>query len=110
MRRALTKEAGPGLWETLSGRIELGETPLEAAKREVLEECALSVTFDPRPVTAYVATRLPMVVIVYAADYRGGEVVLSEEHDAYRWLTPDEFAELSTLTLLIQAAQIAFNL
>lgn len=112
MRRALTKDAGPGLWETLSGRVEVGEIPLEAARREVLEECSLNVTLSPRPITAYPATRLdkPMIVIAYAADYISGEVILSEEHDSYRWLKPDEFAELSTLTPLIQAARLAFTL
>lgn len=111
MRRALTKDAGPGLWEALSGRVEAGEAPLGAAAREVEEECGLSVQLDPRPVTSYPATRLglPMVVIVYRADYLHGEVVLSDEHDRYLWLTPEAFAELSTLTPLIHAARLAFN-
>ena len=58
MRRALTKDAGPGLWEALSRRVEVGETPLEAAAREVWEECGLKVRLEPRPVTSYPATRL----------------------------------------------------
>ncbi len=111
MRRALTRDAGPGLWEALSGRVNEGEAPLEAAAREALEESGLGVRLDPRPVTSYPATRLglPMIVIVYAADYVSGEVALSEEHDHYRWLSPDAFAEVSTLTSLIRAARLAFN-
>lgn len=111
MRRALTKDAGPGLWETLSGRVEVGETPLETAAREVLEESGLEVSLDPRPVTCYSGARLglPMIVIVYAADYLSGEVNLSSEHDRYLWLSPDAFAELSTLTPLIRAVYSAFN-
>ena len=79
MRRAKTKDAGPGLWETLSGRVEVGEAPLETAAREVLEECGLEVKLNPRPITCYpgVRLRLPMIVIVYAADYLSGEVALS---------------------------------
>ena len=50
-----------------------------------------------------------MIVIVYRADYSGGEVTLSGEHDRYRWLTPDDFAETSTLAPLIHAAHLAFN-
>ena len=111
MRRAPTKDAGPGLWETLSGRVEIGETPLETAAREVLEECGLEVTLDPRPVTCYPATRLglPMIVIVYAAAYLSGEVTLSREHDRYLWLSPDAFADLSTLTPLVRAVHLTFN-
>ncbi len=111
MRRALTKDAGPGLWEALSGRVEAGEAPLKAAAREVREECGLTVRIDPRPVTSYPATRLglPMIVIVYRADYGGGEVTLSGEHDRFAWLSPKAFAELSTLTPLIHAARSALN-
>ncbi len=111
MRRALTKDAGPGLWEALSGRLEAGEAPLEAAAREVQEECGLEVRLEARPVTSYPATRLglPMIVIVYRADYRGGEVTLSHEHDRYAWLTPEAFAARSSLTLLIHAVNSAFN-
>jgi 8-oxo-dGTP diphosphatase len=111
MRRALTKDAGPGLWEAPSGRVQEGEALLEAAAREVQEECGLTIRLDPRPLTSYPATRLglPMIVIVYRADYLSGEVKLSEEHDRYRWLTPEMFAETSSLTPLIQAARLAFN-
>ena len=112
MRRAETKDAGPGLWETLSGRVEVGETPLEAASREILEECGLEVALLPRPVTCYPATRLglPMMVIVYAADYLSGDVTLSDEHDHYLWLSPEAFAVKSTLTPLVQAVHLAFKL
>jgi 8-oxo-dGTP diphosphatase len=104
MRRAATKDAGAGLWETLSGRVPLGEEPLDALKREVLEESSLTVNIEPQPFTAYQATRkdLPMMVIVYRAHYVSGEVVLSEEHDDYAWLSPAEFAQRSTLTKLVE--------
>jgi 8-oxo-dGTP diphosphatase len=110
MRRARTKDAGAGLWETLSGRIEAGEDPLATARREVREECGLEVTLEARPVTAYTATRLehPMIVLVYAADYCSGEVTLSAEHDAYAWLTPEAFTARSTLTKLAEAVRLAF--
>lgn len=109
MRRAQTKDAGPGLWETLSGRVEAGEEPFLTAAREVREECGLEVALEARPLSAYTATRLdrPMVVIVYAADYRAGEVVLSGEHDLYAWLTPGAFAERSTLSKLAEAVRLA---
>jgi 8-oxo-dGTP diphosphatase len=109
MRRASTKDAGAGLWETLSGRVLLGEEPLESVKREILEESSLTVEVEPQPFTAYQAKRkdLPMMVIVYMARYVSGEVILSEEHDAYAWLTPAEFAERSTLTKLVETVFLA---
>jgi 8-oxo-dGTP diphosphatase len=109
MRRAATKDAGAGLWETLSGRVLLGEEPLATVKREILEESSLGVEVEPQPFTVYQATRknLPMMVIVYRAKYVSGKVILSDEHDAYAWLTPEEFAERSTLTKLVETVFLA---
>ena len=111
LRRAATKDAGPGLWEAVSGRIEIDENPLDAAAREVQEETGLEVVVDPRPITAYEARRIgePMIVIVYGADHVAGEVRLSDEHDDFAWLTVDAFATRSTLERLVAAARIALG-
>ena len=109
LRRSPYKDAGPGLWETLSRRIEPDEEPLAAVPREIVEATGLEVEVDPRPLTAYAARRLdaPMVVIVYRARHLGGEVRLSDEHDAFAWLDADAFAERSPLTGLVAAARLA---
>src|SRR6188508_2880466 len=89
MRRAATNLAGPGLWETLSGRVEHGEEPREAIEREIAEECGLEVQLEVRPFDADAATRrgYPMIVVLYRAQFVAGEVRISEEHDEYAWLT-----------------------
>lgn len=112
MKRSLSKDAGPGLWETLSGRINAGEDPLDAVAREIKEECGLEVQLDPRPVRAYHATRKgePMILIIYRACYLSGQVVLSQEHDEFSWLTPAEFAEVSTLQKLVEVVNEAAQL
>jgi 8-oxo-dGTP pyrophosphatase MutT (NUDIX family) len=111
LRRSRHKDAGPGLWETLSGRVEADEEPLDAVRREIVEETGLGVEVEVRPLTAYTARRLqaPMVVIVYRARYRSGEVRLSEEHDAFAWLTVDAFAARSNLGKLVAAARLALD-
>lgn len=105
MRRSMAKDAGAGLWETLSGRVEPGEEPLAALAREIEEECGLEVRIDARPVDAYAARRgsAPMVVLVYRAESIAGEVRRSDEHDAHAWWTPEEFRRESTLTRLADA-------
>jgi 8-oxo-dGTP diphosphatase len=109
MRRAPSNLAGPGLWETLSGRVEQGEEPRSAVEREIAEECGLEVELETRPFDAYAASRrgLPMIVILYRAHYVGGEVRISDEHDMFDWLTADEFAARSTLEPLIATVRRA---
>ena len=104
MRRSKTKDAGAGLWETLSGRVSLGEEPLDAVRWEIIEECGLEVDVEPSPFIAYQARRndVPMMVLVYKAHYKQGEVIISEEHDDYAWLSPDEFAQRSSLKKLVE--------
>jgi 8-oxo-dGTP diphosphatase len=111
MRRAATNLAGPGLWETLSGRVEHGEEPREAAEREIGEECGLEVQLEVRPFDAYAATRrgYPMIVILYRAQYVAGEVRISDEHDEYAWLTAEEFAARSTLSPLVAVVRRALG-
>jgi 8-oxo-dGTP diphosphatase len=112
MRRAASKDAGAGLWETISGRIASGEDPLAAIVREVAEECGLQIEIDPRPVEAYAAMRgqEPMTVIFFRGRHVGGEVVRSDEHDDHAWLTLDELTERSTLVRLVQAVRRAAGL
>jgi 8-oxo-dGTP diphosphatase len=112
LRRAPDNLAGPGLWETVSGRVEQGEQPSLAALREVREESALEVRLDPRPLGAYAAERRgkPMIVILYRAEYLSGEVRISREHDQFAWLNAAEFAERSSLRLLCEAVASALAL
>jgi len=110
MRRSLDRDAGAGLWETVSGRVEPEEQPLDAIVREITEETGLQVRVDKRPIDAYAARRAgaPMVVIVYRAEHVAGEVVRSAEHDEHMWCTPAEFRDRSTLTRLARAIDDAF--
>ncbi len=105
LRRAMTKDASPGVWETLSGRIEIGEQPQAALMREILEESGLIVEIDQRPMAAYHAWRIdqPMIVIQYRARWVSGEVRLSDEHDAWAWLDAQGFAARCPIPELVHA-------
>jgi 8-oxo-dGTP diphosphatase len=109
LRRAPDNLAGPGLWETVSGRLEQGEQPDVGILREIAEETSLSVSLDPRPWDSYAALRReqPMVVVVYRARYLAGEVQISDEHDQFAWLTADELAARSSLTRLVDSVRRA---
>lgn len=112
MRRSRRKDAGAGLWETVSGRVEPDEDPRDAIAREIAEETGLTVRVEPRPIDAYTARRgaAPMVVVVYRARYVDGEVARSDEHDAHAWWTPADFRANSSLTRLADAVDLAFTI
>ncbi|HWM57390.1 MAG TPA: NUDIX domain-containing protein [Pseudonocardia sp.] len=85
-----------GRWELPGGRVEPGESELEALGRECREELAAAVT-----VTGRLGTDLPIdagVLRVYAAELAGGAAEPQPlEHDALRWVGPAELAGLDWL-------------
>ncbi|HXU11161.1 MAG TPA: NUDIX domain-containing protein [Candidatus Binatia bacterium] len=111
MRRSPAKDAGAGAWEALSGRVHPGEQPLVTARRESREECGLEIAIEPRPVAAYQAKRNleDMVVVVYRGVSESGDVVLSEEHDAFAWMTQEEFARACRFPALVEAVRLALE-
>ena len=77
------------------GRIEFGESPVEALRREVAEETGLPVEpIAPLQVWHYVQQRFQLVGIDYLCACHSGEVVLSDEHDGFGWLTEEELRRL----------------
>ncbi len=81
----------PGSWEGVHGRIEPGETPLEAARRELQEEVGRTAAawYNLSRVESFyeVATDRVVMIPVFAARLAGDvDPVLSAEHDAWVWL------------------------
>ncbi len=89
----------PGSWEAVHGKIERGESPPEAALRELREETGLeaarlySITVNPFYIHAMGAVQL---AVVFAVFVESDAVTLGVEHDAYEWLTPTAAAKRFT--------------
>ena len=73
------------------GRLEFGENPVKSLEREIWEEVKLEVNvIEPLNVWNFVKGNFQLVGINYLCIWKSGEVVLSEEHESYEWLTEEE--------------------
>ena len=86
-----------GGWEFPGGKIEEGETPQEALKREIMEELDTVIEVGELIHTVeydYPAFHLSMDC--FLASIVSGDLVLKEHEDA-RWLSMDELDDLEWL-------------
>lgn len=87
-----------GKWDVPGGRINSEETLFEGLKREVAEECGLTIEMGN---LLHVQENFPkingedfhVVRIFYSAKYIAGEVRLSGDHNAYEWVSPDSLED-----------------
>ena len=93
LRRALTFRDGTQEWDIPGGRIEPAEALHVALAREVLEETGLVLDDTEVLLTAQDIFVPDSDVHVVRLTYRAtatGTVVISDEHDGYKWMTRHE--------------------
>ncbi len=91
--RSKSFQPGPQKWDIPGGRIKPGEALTGALGREIQEETGLKVQQVSRLLAAQDIFVNRAAVHVVRLTYRAvavGNVVLSEEHDDYKWMTCDE--------------------
>ena len=78
-------------WDYAGGGVDKGESPVDAAIREVREETGLAVDTVKVVSTSHGYTEdKEHVMIGYSAHTSGDEVRLSWEHESYQWMTVEE--------------------
>jgi len=91
-------------WELPGGRFDVGEEDLPIADvlaRELREELGAQFSCDIGPVCACWVRRadafrpLPVFLVGLRCTAPRGEVVLSDEHEAFRWVASDGWQELA---------------
>ena len=96
-RKYLLLLLGSDYWNFPKGKLESGESNLEAALRELEEETGITkieivdgFTFRYDYSFNAGSLRIKKLVKMFLAYYLGGDVVISNEHKRFKWSTLDE--------------------
>jgi 8-oxo-dGTP diphosphatase len=78
----------PGAWEVPGGRLELGENPFDALRRETKEETSLDIEIlNPLRVNFFERDDGQTITMIsFLCRPVSNSVVLSEEHSDYQWI------------------------
>jgi 8-oxo-dGTP diphosphatase len=115
LQRSFKDVFDPGKWEFPGGKLEQGQDTSNALEKEVLEEAGIMVV--PITYIAYTYSEVntsgkykgyTYVLIVGIAKHINGQVILSEEHETYKWVTEKEALKMDIRDEIRKALIVLF--
>ena len=107
--RRIGKSAG--FWELPGGKVEVGENPLDALSREIIEELGVHISFE-ESAAVEVGNGFDIDDDRILRVYKGalantGEIpVANGSHDEIRWLNVDEWLDVEWLPVDREAVSL----
>jgi 8-oxo-dGTP diphosphatase len=84
----------PLKWEFPGGKVDAGETEIEALEREIMEELCVEIEIGERLEPTYKEDTNRIICLVpFICRLTSGPIVLTE-HVQYKWLTMDELSSV----------------
>ncbi len=85
----------PLKWEFPGGKINLGESPDDCLRREILEEMGIQICVgESLPTSTHQYPSFTITLYPFVCTIASGEIVL-HEHSAINWLSPGELYTLN---------------
>jgi predicted aconitase with swiveling domain/ADP-ribose pyrophosphatase YjhB (NUDIX family) len=111
LHRPATARSYPDRWSLCSGKIESGETPEQAAIREIKEETQMSVSVPDRVLPAVMVREGVTIWKVYPFLFHadGQTPVLNRENTEYRLIDPKELSSYRTVDLTVDVLDGLLN-
>lgn len=98
LHRTKTAPSNPCKWDFPGGELDFGEDAIEGIIREAKEEAGLEIQ-KPKPFdvdSRTVEDGSFWITIAYKAEIDSDKIVLSYEHDEFKWISPEDFLRLDS--------------
>lgn len=110
LRSAIKYPEAGEQWEIVGGRITPGTSLIENLKREVMEETGLEVYGEPKLIAAQdiLKNTKHIVRLTYIGE-GSGDVKISDEHTAFKWLPLTEIIKLEPIDGYLKEVLLKFK-